>query len=130
MMSASPGASPVARPLASTPATSGSALDQANVAPETCAPSASNAAALNCCVPSSTMEAVLGVTVTLAIGATGGGSSSSLHVPNVFGPAAFQTPEPFRCSEWPAGVVEISVTPMSVETEALAGPPTAVKVPP
>src|SRR5262245_7202216 len=97
LMVASPCATPDARPVALTVAIDGSLVDHVNVAPVTGLLFASNALAVNCCVPPTAIVGLTGATVTDAIGPTT--IASSLHAPNVLGASACQTPRPSSHSD-------------------------------
>src|SRR5262245_39542594 len=100
VMVASPWTRAVARPVALTVATDGALDDHVNVALVTGLLFASNALAVNCCVPPTAMVGLTGATVTDAIGPMSI-ASLSLHAPNEFGASACQTPEASSHKDWP-----------------------------
>src|SRR5258706_379548 len=126
---ASPAATPVARPLAFTPATAGSVTLQVNTTPAIGAFPASRAVAVNVCVAPVTIVAEAGATVTGTTVGGGGGASLSLQAPKVFATGLVQVPSPCRWREVPTGSVPASITPMSADKRPTAGPLVAVKVP-
>src|SRR5262245_27806210 len=106
---ASPVVTPVARPDGVTVATSIGLLDHVNAVRGTGWFEESNAVAVNCCgVPPVTL-AVAGATTMLATG--GGGTSASLHAPNVLVPFA-QVFEVSRARDNPTSSVPASDAPM------------------
>ena len=131
VMFASPADTPVASPVPLTVAIDGADVPHVNVTPVMGWFDASNAVAVNCCVPFTLIVAGDGVTVMLATTGGGGGApESSLHTPKVFGAGAFQVPSLLRCSDWPIGVVLLSFAPMLTDVVPSAGPLVAAKVPP